>query len=87
MDKKSWFDNLSLTHLRQELSVVNAVLAQLQYSESESTIKVDESKFESKSLRGFSKGDLLKRVLEILTKLKRIGVINFFANHQNLQHL
>ncbi len=80
MDKNSWFNNLSLTHLRQELAVVNTVLAQLQYSESESDIKIDESKFESKSLRGLSKEELLERVLGILTKLKKINIVNSFID-------
>lgn len=80
MDKNYSFEFLSLTHLRQEQSIINTVLAQIQYSASNSLVKINLNKFESKTLRGISNEGLLERVQEVLTRLKKLKVIFSFES-------
>lgn len=78
MKENKLFKNLSLTHLKQELSIVKTILAQLEYSETKSKVSIQLDKFRGKHFRDFSSEQLVNRVLEVLIRFKKHNLISTF---------
>lgn len=84
MNNDADFLHLSLTHLKQELSVIERLLTQIHYSESLNQLKLTLNKFEGKNFRGLTNEQLITRVTEVLIKLKKLKIINTFNVNGNI---
>jgi len=75
--------NISPTHSKQEVDILNRILAQSSYSEELDRVKLKLSQFEGKHFRHLSLKQLLERIDEVSTKFKNLKLINDFSVYKH----